>query len=491
MESMRLWAAATATEGELFWTRPSGPSCDYEVFLNGNRVGTSAVTHFTVAGLQPETQYSAEVRTGKTAMQVLFETSPVRQRLDVTKAPYFAKGDGKTQNTAALQRAFEDCGADQEVYFPAGVYRTGALDLHSNMAIYLEENAVLQGSDRPEDYLPRIHSRFEGVERECYRSLLNAGTLDHKDGANCTNILIYGKGTICGGGRILAERTIESERLRLKDYLAANAALVATCENDRTIPGRVRGRLINLSNCAHVRISGLTLQDGASWNVHMVYSRDIITDHCTLRSAGIWNGDGWDPDSSENCMLFASTFFTEDDSVAIKSGKNPEGNQIDRPTRHVYVFDCKSMGGHGICIGSEMSGGVEDVRIWDCDISRSSNGMEIKGTPKRGGYVRNVRVQNSSFPRLLIHAVPYNDDGIPAPQPPYFEDFSFENMHLTGRRLEHGETETVPPIEIAGFSAAGHEVRGVRLKDCILPREAEVKFSRCRMMTLENLQTEE
>ena len=303
MESMRLWAAATATEGELFWTRPSGPSYDYEVFLNGNRVGTSAVTHFTVAGLQPETQYSAEVRTGKTAMQVLFETSPVRQRLDVTKAPYFAKGDGKTQNTAALQRAFEDCGADQEVYFPAGVYQTGALDLHSNMAIYLEENAVLQGSDRPEDYLPRIHSRFEGVERECYRSLLNAGTLDHKDGANCTNILIYGKGTICGGGRILAERTIESERLRLKDYLAANAALVATCENDRTIPGRVRGRLINLSNCAHVRISGLTLQDGASWNVHMVYSRDIITDHCTLRSAGIWNGDGWDPDSSENCML--------------------------------------------------------------------------------------------------------------------------------------------------------------------------------------------
>ena len=57
----------------------------------------------------------------------------------------------------------------------------------------------------------------------------------------------------------------------------------------------------------------------------MIYCDDIVTDHCTLRSGGIWNGDGWDPDSSTNCTLFATEFETEDDSVAIKSGKNPEG----------------------------------------------------------------------------------------------------------------------------------------------------------------------
>ena len=101
---------------------------------------------------------------------------------------------------------------------------------------------------------------------------------------------------------------IDIERENLREYLAQNAALVATCENDRTIPGRVRGRLINLSNCSRIRITGLTLQNGAAWNVHMIYCDDIVTDHCTLRSGGIWNGDGWDPDSAPTCPLFAREF---------------------------------------------------------------------------------------------------------------------------------------------------------------------------------------
>ena len=75
-------------------------------------------------------------------------------------------------------------------------------------------------------------------------------------------------------------------------------------------------------------------------------------------------------------------------TFSIKSGKNPQGNIIDRPTKHIRVFDCQSLYGHGICIGSEMSGGVEDVQIWDCDLANSLSGIEIKATPKRGGYVR-------------------------------------------------------------------------------------------------------
>lgn len=69
----------------------------------------------------------------------------------------------------------------------------------------------------------------------------------------------------------------------------------------------------------------------------------------------MWNGDGWDPNSSTNCTIFACEFCTGDDAVAIKSGKNPEGNIINRPTKHIRVFDCHSGFGHGICIGSEMS----------------------------------------------------------------------------------------------------------------------------------------
>ena len=66
--------------------------------------------------------------------------------MDVTAAPWCAKGDGQTMNTAALQKAFDDCPAGGAVYFPAGTHLTGALRLHSDMELYLDEGAVLQGT---------------------------------------------------------------------------------------------------------------------------------------------------------------------------------------------------------------------------------------------------------------------------------------------------------------------------------------------------------
>ena len=110
----------------------------------------------------------------------------------------------KPTDTAALQRALDACGAGDCVYFPAGVYRSGALFGHSDMELYLAEGAVLQGAEEPEAYAPRIRSRFEGAEMECYASLLNFGTLDHTAGPNCRNVRIWGEGTIRGGGYALA-----------------------------------------------------------------------------------------------------------------------------------------------------------------------------------------------------------------------------------------------------------------------------------------------
>ncbi len=226
----------------MFWNKPENANANtvYEVSLDGGHSVHTNRTHYTFTELIPNTEYCVTVYN---IGSIRICTSPARHRIYVTEEPYNAVGDGKTLNTAALQQAFTDCGPNDEVYFPAGIYLTGALDLHSCMAVYLEKDAVLQGSSDPTDYLPRIWSRFEGTEQECYRSLLNAGQLDHTAGANCENILLYGKGTISGGGHVLAERMIDIERENLREYLAQNAALVATCENDRTIPGRVRGRL--------------------------------------------------------------------------------------------------------------------------------------------------------------------------------------------------------------------------------------------------------
>ena len=474
----------------LWWEQPENAprNAVYTVLRNGKPVAEVNRTHVTLEHLRPETEYNLQVCLGDELIaETTAKTTAERRRIDVTLSPYNAIGDGQTMNTAALQAAIDACEPDQEVYLPTGVYLTGALRLHSDMTLRLAKDAVLQGTDDPMDYLPKIESRFEGIHQQCYQSLLNLGELHADAGPNCRNVLICGEGTICGGGQALAMNVINRETELLKDQLAALGDRIREYENDHTIPGRARGRLINLSNCENVRITGLTLQNGASWNVHMVYSRNIVTDHCVFRSEDVWNGDGWDPDSSEDCTLFACAFHTGDDSVAIKSGKNPEGNRVNRPTRRIRIFDCVSEYGLGIAIGSEMSGGVEEVKIWDCDLRHSLYGVQIKATKKRGGYVRNISVRDCALSRFLVTAVLYNDDGEGAPEPPVFERFHCERVAFTGWARDYWEKEdhAVPVIQLSGFDTPGHEVRDVLFRQCLSEGEADVRLTHCCNVTVD------
>ena len=120
-------------------------------------------------------------------------------------------------------------------------------------------------------------------------------------------------------------------------------------------------------------------------------------------------------------------------------------------------------------------------------MAASYSGIEIKGTPQRGGYVRKVSVWDCSFPRLMIHSVHYNNDGVPAAEEPVFEDLHFERMELTGIRMGHGDPVTVDPIEIEGFRSPGHAIRNVTLRDCTLPQDANIRLALYENLTLQNI----
>ena len=216
----------------------------------------------------------------------------------------------------------------------------------------------------------------------------------------------------------------------------------------------------------------------------------MVTHDCTFYSNGIWNGDGWDPDSSSDCVIFGCLFNTGDDSVSIKSGKNPQGNEVNIPTKGVRVFDCRCTMGHGITIGSEMSGGVEDVKIWDCDMEAALCGFEIKGTAKRGGYVKEIHVYDSVFPRVLMHSVGYNDDGIAGPDQPYFSDCTFDNLRLTGTYQDHEAAwHECDAIELCGFDKPGHEIKRVKFSDIRFGKEGadtagHISIKRCEDVAL-------
>ena len=457
--------------GDKFIFRLTGPA---------SRRETSVVTHVTAKGLFPDSEYIVEVRflhQGRPVWELeeRVRTEKERPKIDVTKAPYFAVGDGETMNRSAIQRAIDDCPAGGTVVIPRGVFRTGALNLHSDMELYISEGGVLLGTADPSDYEPRIMSRFEGIEGMCYASLLNIGELDRERGITARNVRITGGGMVCGGGRALMENTIAREKALLSESGFARPEDTYGIEKEDTVPGRVRGRLINISCAEHVRISDLVLRDGPAWNIHMIYSSDIVTDAVTLISKHIWNGDGWDPDSSSNCILFGSQFFTGDDAVAVKSGKNPEGNVIAIPTEHIRVFDCKIHYGHGFAIGSEMSGGVRDVKFWDCDLSGSYCGLEVKATAKRGGYVKDIFFTDCVVPRIQIHSVGYNDDGEGAEHPPVLSGFHFRNIKITGlAKNEKTELfEPCQPVVLRGFEEPAYYLTDVTFRDVSFPENAE------------------
>lgn len=452
----------------LYWDLPENfkTGDKFEVFEGGKKIGETEKCHYAAENLESGKEYNFEVSgVGK----ISAKTGLPKERIDISKPPYNATGDGKTLNTKAIQKAIDDCGENQCVYIPEGDFMTGSLFLHSDMELYLEKGAILHGTVEVKDYAPKIKSRFEGIEMMCYASLINIGELDRSKGITCKNVKISGFGEIRGGGSALSDNVIAVEMVLMKDEMEALGEKIKECETPWTIPGRARPRLINVSCAKNVEITGIKIAYAPCWNVHMIYSDNVVTYGCTFESKGVHNGDGWDPDSSENCTIFGCEFYTGDDSVAIKSGKNPEGNVINRPSKHIRVFDCISHMGHGITIGSEMSGGIEDVKIWNCDVNNSMFGIEIKGTKKRGGYVKNVSVRNCSVGRLIFHSVGYNDDGIGAPTPPEFADCTFEDITISAVKQEKdGSLTPCEAIEVAGFDEEGYEVKNVKFKNIYL-----------------------
>jgi exo-poly-alpha-galacturonosidase len=499
-----LVAPATVSESTLtlIWDKPFKyvDIRGYTIYENGIKIGTSkaSVTHYTVKNLSPNTQYSYRVESdfcdkkySSTNISVL--TKPSSKIYDVTLAPYFADKKGEKKSTDAIQAAINDCCKGGTVLIPQGAnILSGALDLKSNMTFQVDGN--LFGSKNPEDYIISeknkknfpgscnvdglVLSRYEGWELYCYRSLLNGGYLDrdNRSRINCNNIRICGKGLIHGGGNELgiAMRTIYEDTDKYPQYVSDG------------IPGRrARGRLISLIQCKNVHITNVHIENPPCWTIHMIYCDTVTTNNVTIKSLGIDNGDGWDPDSSKNCMIFDSHFETGDDCIAIKSGKNPEGNIINIPAENIRIFDLKMLSGNGMAIGSEESGGVRNVYIRDCMIQNTRYGLELKAHNSRGGFVKNLEMKDCIIDCFQAHSVNYNDDGVAAEKLPYFSEISIQNTTINGKNRA---------VELIGFSIENslsekNYINNIKLENIILSKKSkELYFDYCKNLSIKNVQ---
>jgi polygalacturonase len=370
----------TETSLVLFWDKPDDHAniARYEVFQDGALIATTAAdeTFLGVGNLAPGRSYSFHVVARDTAKERSAATDTVaastRRKgvlIDVSADPYRASGDGATKDTAAIQAAIDACPSGGTVLIPSGTFLTGALVLKGDMSLRVASGGILKGSTDPSDYLPMIRTRYMGVECDCYQPLVRIGAMDHDAGYTTRNVTLMGEGEIRGGG----------ETLGLQQ------------EYDH------RSRLILIQNCQNVAIMGLRLSYPAGWTVHPLYSDNVTAWNLRIDS---WDarqgksGDGFDPDSSTNCYLVNSVLHTWDNSFGPKSGRGLEGYQIARPSRHIRAVGCIFEAG-APCIGSEVSGGIDDVVIRDSTIIGTF--LYIKTNDGRGAYIRNFLMENVTF----------------------------------------------------------------------------------------------
>jgi polygalacturonase len=113
------------------------------------------------------------------------------------------------------------------------------------------------------------------------------------------------------------------------------------------------------------------------------------------------NNDGCDPESTTNVLIENCTFRTGDDAVAIKSGRDKDGREIGRSSKNIVIRNCIfNSECNGLCIGSEMSGGVENVYMSGIKIGTVKNAIYFKSNKDRGGYIRNVLVDHITVERV-------------------------------------------------------------------------------------------
>jgi len=450
----------------LLWDKPMEYKSivGYDIYKNEKYIGSTDKTNYLVKGLSPATSYSFYIKAKDSAgklsnpsVELKKTTSLAGTNFNILK--FGAIGDGKTINTKAIQKAIDACTPGGTVYIPAGTFLSGALFLKSNMTLYIAYEGILKGSEDIKDYYPLISTRFEGWEVKSFASLITAGKLDKTGPCLVTNITICGEGKIYGGGSVLGKAMTAAEGIRS------------------------RGRLICLMNCQNVNIHGLSLENAPCWNIHYTYCQNVVCHDLNIFN-NTANGDGIDPDSSVDSYIFNCTFSTGDDCIAIKSGKNPEGNIIAKPCENIRITDCKFIKGHSLAIGSELSGGVKNVVIRDCELGHLDEGLRIKTNKFRGGYVENVTVKDCNLLKILITtSYTPNNDGAPAPELSVIKNLEFSNIDMTKAATKK------PLISVDGFDDPKYYFKNMLFKDIKLPENATVSIKFCEKISFENVLT--
>lgn len=334
----------------------------FAVSLNGQMVREEQRSVFSLFALIPGTAYTVEA--GEEVLT--FETPGEGFVLNVRD--FQALGDGAHDDTPAFTAAIACLPEKGTLVVPAGTYLLKPIFLKSDMTLYLEKDAVLLGHPDREVYpiLPGIaqsgqqeqnFGTWQGEEVSCFASLITA--------VGCKNITIAGEGSI-----------------------DCNAKAGDWYQNHRVMRIAWRPRGVFFNRCENVVMQGITVCNTPSWNIHPYFCENVeLYDLKLENEPSMPTTDGIDPDTCTNVTIVGVDISVGDDCIAIKSGTIEQAKKYRRPCKGIVIRNCRMQQGHGgVVLGSELSGGIEDVQVSRCVFEGTDRGFRIKTRRGRGRY---------------------------------------------------------------------------------------------------------
>ncbi len=357
-------------------------------------------------------------------------TAPVIPDYQVKLTDFGAVGDGITLNTEAFARAIDALSqkGGGRLVVPQGVWHTGPIVLKSNIELNLKAGAVILFA-ADESLYPIIETSFEGLDTRRLQSPLSAN--------GATNIAVTGKGVIDGNGQywrpVKKGKVTEAQWKELlkrpgsqemkPGYWVPSAGYAqgekganmnvpsAKTEAEwNAIKRFLRPVMVSFVNCKNVLLKGAIFQNSPAWNLHPLMCENVIIDQVLVRNPSYaQNGDALDLESCKNALIVNSRFDAGDDGICIKSGKDADGRRRGIPCENVVVDGCTVFAGHGgFVVGSEMSGGVKNILVENCQFLGTDVGLRFKSTRGRGGIVENIFVNKVSMTDIKTDAITFN-----------------------------------------------------------------------------------
>lgn len=365
-----------------------------------------------------------------------------------------------------IQKTIDACvqAGGGTVLVPSGNWSCGPLHLSSNIHLHLDTNAVITFSDRMEDYLPVVFTRWEGMECYNYSPLIYA--------KNCHNISITGDGKFVGSGQAWWHwKKLQQDAANELCYAESNHIPVESRVYGTT-GAALRPSFIQFVNCQNVIWEDFTIEEGPQWTLHPVYCENVRIKGITVNTTGP-NTDGLNPDSCKNVWIEDCDFSTGDDCIAINSGMNEDGWRVAKPCENVVICNCKMRAGHGaIVIGSGMSGGVNNIYATDCHVFGTNQGLRLKSMRGRGGYVKNVWFEHIILDDILEEAVqismfyPYSTVVPKSNAVPEFSDIHLHDISGTSRKLAL-EMRGLPELSLKNITLDSVKLTGGIVCDCV------------------------